>query len=111
MRASAEELERTYRRMYYRLIVGIWLICAILSCGILFAVGNFPIASAIVNQIGSSTTYMQRSAPTDSRSMRAAPSCRQKGSWSVARNASIDRDFRQYHRLYAAASLNPVSTS
>lgn len=111
MRASADELERTYRRMYHRLIVGIWLICAVLSCGVFFAVGNFPVASAIMNQIGSIATYMQRSAPTETRSIRAAPNCRQKGSWSVTRNASINRDFRQYYRPYAAASLNPVSTS
>lgn len=109
MRESANELERTYRRMYYRIIVGVWLTCAILSFAILFAVSSLPVASAMVRQMGWGTTEVQRS-PAASRPIGAVPSCRLKSSWSTVRNASIARNFREYHRPYASASLTSVST-
>jgi hypothetical protein len=105
MSAPADELEQTYRRTYHRLIVGVWLICAILLCAIVLTVGESPVVSTIMNQLWSDIPYTRSSARPGPPAIKAAPSCRQRGSWSTVWTATSGQKGRQHDEYYASLWL------
>ena len=78
MRASEDELERSYRRLYHRLMIRAGVVCAVLMCAIVL--GQTVAVSTVVKKIVSD---MHPSSGLEAPQLRAGRSCRLKNSWSM----------------------------
>ena len=81
MRASEDELERSYRRLYHRLMIRAGVVCVVLMCAIV--VGKTAAVPAIMKQIVSGFNDVHPSSGAEAPSLRAGRSCRLKNSWSM----------------------------
>lgn len=92
MSAAATKLERTYRRRYYWLIVGAWLIGALVFGALLFAVGGLAAMTSFVTVVDPNGSTAQAASRQHGQSIKVAPNCRPAGSRSTLRTAASGRE-------------------
>jgi len=81
MRASEDELERSYRRLYHRLMIRAGVVCVVLMCAIVL--GQTVAVPTVVKKIVSGFNDMHPSSGLEAPQLRAGRSCRLKNSWSM----------------------------